>query len=462
VLDEITARKKLDVSGRMEKMPLESIRRSASPTVRSLASELSRPGVRFILECKKASPSEGIIRKDFDIDEIANAYKNHADAVSVLTDEPYFQGRLDYLKRARELLDCPILAKDFVISPYQVAEARVYGADAVLLMLSVLDDHMYRRCADEASRLSMDVLTEVHDDAELARAISLDARLIGINNRNLRTLEVDINVVERLAPRIPDDRVVVCESGVKSHADVTRIRTNCPRVGAFLVGGALMKDERVDLAARRLIYGRVKICGLTSPEDVRRAYEAGASYGGMVFAPGSPRRVGIPEASEISASAPLPMVGVFVNEPLDAVSAVSCSLGFAAVQLHGDEDLEYVSRLRERLPGGTEIWKAVRVGERLPELDKTGADRVLLDTLDKNLRGGTGKKFDWSLLDNIHDKSRVILAGGVTPDNAAGAMKYGTYAIDVSSGVELPGPLSGPGRKDHKMIQRLFAALRGA
>jgi indole-3-glycerol phosphate synthase/phosphoribosylanthranilate isomerase len=460
VLDGIIARKKMDVARRMERAPFESFLESALPSTRSLASALKGPGARFILECKRASPSEGLIRENFDIGEIALSYKNIADAVSVLTDEPYFQGSLEYLRRARELLGCPILAKDFVTCPYQVREARAYGADAALLMLSALDDEMYRMCADEAERLSMDVLTEVHDEDELDRAIALGARLIGINNRNLKTLEVDMGVVERLAPRIPDGITAVCESGVGSQSDVMRIRENCPNVGAFLVGGALMKEERLDLAARRLIYGRVKICGLTSPEDARFAYDSGASYGGIVFADSSPRYIAPRVAHGIVSASPLPMVGVFVNERPDAASEIARSLELAAVQLHGDEDREYAGRLRKALPG-VEIWRAVRVGgaaaEKLPAADEFGADRLLFDTFDKNARGGTGKAFDWTLLDAYGEKSCSILAGGVTPENVSLAMRSGVYAADVSSGVEFP---ASPGKKDRGRVRKLFERLR--
>jgi indole-3-glycerol phosphate synthase/phosphoribosylanthranilate isomerase len=461
VLDEIVARKRADVAERMERAPYSELREKAVPTERSFGAALKKPGLRFIMECKKASPSEGMIRKNFDIAEIAGAYKNFADAVSVLTDSPYFQGGLDVLRSARGLLDQPILAKDFVIGPYQVCEARVYGADAVLLMLSVLGDAAYKTCADEARRLGMDALTEVHSEEELDRAIRLDAPIIGINNRNLKTLEVDLGVYSRLVKKIREKSpggIAVCESGIGSRRDVLALKDHAD---AFLVGSALMKAERIDLAARRLIYGGVKICGLTSPEDAAKAYEAGASFGGVIFAPESPRRVDAAKAREISLASPLPLAGVFVNEEIKKISSIASTVGFSAVQLHGEESGEYVGALRECLPAGCEIWKSARVrGSTMPSGPAfDSADRVLLDTFDEGARGGTGHSFDWSVIKLLPGLSRIIIAGGIGPDNARRASELGCFAIDVNSGVE--GASCKKGVKDHRKIENLFKNLRG-
>lgn len=434
----------------MEDVPYSDLRAKTAPTTRSFGAALKKPGTRFIMECKKASPSEGLIRKNFDIDEIAGVYSRFADAVSVLTDEPYFQGSLGVLRRARGLLDRPILAKDFVFHPYQVCEARFHGADAALLILSVLDDAAYRACADEAERLSMDVLTEVHDDAEMSRALALGAKIIGVNNRNLKTLGVDTDLCARLAARVPSDRLLVCESGVKSHEDVLRLRS-AARV--FLVGGALMKAERLDLAARRLVYGGVKVCGLTSPEDAVAAYEAGAVFGGVIFAP-SPRRVDEATAQSITTASPLPMVGVFVNEAPESAARLAAYLGLTAVQLYGGGQSSPCGAADDRYD--CEVWEAFRVRDKLPP-SMDGCGRVLLDSE----KSGAGKSFAWSLVSGLADKlgtsvlSRVILAGGINEGNAREAAALGCYAIDVNSGVE-----SAPGVKDHVKIRRLFDTLR--
>ena len=454
VLEEILARKRADVAGRMERTPYFALRDTAEPTTRRFGEALKKTGFRFILECKKASPSEGLIRKNFDIAEIAGVYGKFADAVSVLTDEPYFQGNFEYLREARALLNQPILAKDFVTCPYQVCEARAHGADAVLLMMSVLDDVAYKTCFDEAKRLSMDVLTEVHDEAELKRALALDAEIIGINNRNLKTLEVDLGTYSRLAGMVPGDKVVVCESGIGSRGDVLNMGGSAD---AFLVGSHLMKADRLDLAVRRLIYGGVKICGLTSPEDAAKAYESGASFGGVIFAGESPRRTGEALAKEISEASPLPMAGVFVNESCREIARITSAVGLSAVQLHGDETDDFVVELRTRLPKGCEIWKALRVRDKIPVANTEASyDRVLLDSFDENARGGTGRSFDWSILEGRIDKSRTILAGGIDADNAFRASSFGCFAIDVNSGVE-----DSTGKKNHEKIDKLFKNLRG-
>jgi indole-3-glycerol phosphate synthase/phosphoribosylanthranilate isomerase len=457
VLDEIIARKRVDLAERMRALPYGDLRKMTVPTHRRFGAALKKNGPRFILECKKASPSEGLIRKNFDPAEIADAYKNFADAVSVLTDEPFFQGSFGILRAIRERLTQPILAKDFVIDPYQVCEARFHGADAALLILSALDDAAYKTCADEAARLSMDVLTEVHDEAELNRALRLNARIIGVNNRNLKTLAVDLGVYRRLVDKIPSDKVVVCESGINSHEDVLSLEG---RTDAYLVGGMLMKAERVDLAVRRLIYGGVKICGLASPEDAAKSYAAGAVFGGVIFADESPRRVGEARALEIRSASPLPLVGVFVNEEARKIARVVWDTGLSAVQLHGEESGGFVEELRQELPESCEIWKAASVRDRIPAMNPISADRLLLDTFGKNARGGTGKAFDWSLLGgfgkNGMPRSKIILAGGIDAKNARRASELGCFMIDVNSGVE-----DAPGKKDHRKVEKLFANLRG-
>ena len=452
VLDEIVAKKRADVAERMAARPLGSYADGLVPSRRSFADALARKGTSFILECKKASPSKGLIRPDFDIDKIAHAYAPFADAVSVLTDEPYFQGSFGNIPRVSEITGRPILCKDFVVSPYQIYEARLHGADAVLLMLSVLDNADYAACALAAEHLSMDVLTEVHDEEELERAVALGAKIVGINNRDLKTLKVDLGTTRRLAPKVPAGRIVVCESGIRERADVDVL---AGYVDAFLIGGSLMEEERLDLAVRRLIFGRVKICGLSSPADALAAYEAGASYGGLIFAGESPRRVDECTARAVAECTSLPLVGVFVNENVESVSRLARDLGLAAVQLHGDEDAEYIKQIRRLLPDACEIWKSLPVCGSLPDLPQ-GADRLLPDTHDASMRGGTGRVFDWGVLDECADRSRIVLAGGIGPENVQAAAALGCFAIDVNSGVE-----SVHGKKDHEKIAKLFDTMRG-
>ncbi len=452
-LERILAHKRAEVAERKAARPLSTFSASLVPAERSLRQALARPRTGFLCEAKKASPSRGLIRPDFDPDEVAAAYVDFADAISVLTDEHFFQGGFSVLRRLREIVPQPLLCKDFVLEPYQIYEARSHGADAVLLMLSVLDDATLRDCWQVVQDLGMDALVEVHDAEELERAGRLGAPILGINNRNLKTLATDLNTTRRLAPRARElAPLVICESGIGGHRDVLGLRSE---VDAFLVGSSLTAQPRMDLAVRELIFGAVKVCGLCREQDAAAAWAAGASYGGLVFAPGSPRRVDPAQAEQLVTAAPLRWVGVFVDTPAEAVAALAERLGLAAVQLHGDEDEGYRRRLRSLLPEPCEIWAVQRVGGGLPPLALPLADRVLLDRYSARQRGGTGQTFDWGLLEGA-DLRQVVLAGGLRPELAAAADALGAGVLDLSSGVE-----SAPGVKDPAALAAFFAALRG-
>ena len=448
VLGEIVARKAVDVAARLAGVSLADLRARAEPTTRSLGAALARPGARFIMEVKRASPSQGSLRAEADPAAIARAYQGAADAISVLTDTPWFGGSLEDLRAVRAVFDGPILAKDFVVDRRQVPEARIAGADAVLVMLSVLDDSEAAEVIAEARRLGMDALVEAHDEAEVRRAVALGAEIIGINNRDLKTLEVDLAVTERLAHLVPADRLVVAESGIESRADVERL---APHADAFLVGSSLMRAPDPRLAARTLAFGRVKVCGLTNAEDAEAAAAAGAAYAGAIMVPGTPRAVTQAQAEAVAAAG-LPLVGVFRNEKLMQVACNARALGLAAVQLHGEEDAGYIRALRAHLPEGVEIWGAADGAAGDP---RSGADRTLFDTTVNGSSGGTGIAFDWSRVAARPDLPRSILAGGLNPDNARDAARLGAYALDVGSGVE-----AAPGRKDKDKLNRFFEALR--
>ncbi|MGH7057800.1 MAG: bifunctional indole-3-glycerol-phosphate synthase TrpC/phosphoribosylanthranilate isomerase TrpF, partial [Acetobacteraceae bacterium] len=342
-----------------------------------LAETLKKPRPAFILECKAASPSAGRLIENYDPAMLVADYDGVADAVSVLTEPEFFGGDLAHLERVREKTDVPLLRKDFILGPEEVREARAFGADAVLLMLSVLDDTRWKACHAVCRELGMDALAEVHDETELERALALDAPIIGINNRNLKTLEVDLAVTERLAPRIPPDRLVVSESGIASRADVLRL---APLVDGFLVGTRLSRGGRAAHTARELAFGRFKVCGLTRPGDAVAAWRAGAVMGGLIFAPDSLRRLDDASAKRVRAAAPLDWVGVFRDQPVVEVVALAQELDLFAVQLHGSEDAVHVRRLRAVLPPACEVWKAVPARPPLPTPAEFGADRLLLDT----------------------------------------------------------------------------------
>jgi len=258
VLAEICAAKRIDVAARKERTPFASLERrvgAARPT-RGFAGQLAAIAKTkhpaLIAEIKKASPSKGLIRADFDPKALAEAYREGgATCLSVLTDTPYFQGTDEHLFQARQAVDLPVLRKDFTIDPYQVYEARAIGADCILLIVAALDDASLRGLARLARDLSLDVLVEIHDDAELDRGLAVEGALLGINNRNLKTLTVDLAVFERLAPRVPQDRFLVAESGLKTNADLARLSKAGAR--AFLVGESLMAQADVTAATRALL-----------------------------------------------------------------------------------------------------------------------------------------------------------------------------------------------------------------
>ncbi|MER2599611.1 MAG: indole-3-glycerol phosphate synthase TrpC [Caldilineales bacterium] len=258
MLAEIMRHKRDEVSRRVAAMPLSTLRALAetAPDPVDFAAALRGPGVKLIAEVKRASPSRGLLCRDFDPERLAGVYaQGGAAAISVLTDARFFQGQLDHLTIVKETvthlssgrsLRIPVLRKDFIYDPYQIVEARVAGADAVLLIAAVLGDQDLKRLLAETRRYGMEALVEVHDESEAARAVKLGARVIGVNNRDLRTFAVDLGVTERLRPLIPADRVLVSESGIHTPADVRRLKDI--GVNAMLVGESLVtvrSEERL-------------------------------------------------------------------------------------------------------------------------------------------------------------------------------------------------------------------------
>ncbi|WP_105212915.1 bifunctional indole-3-glycerol-phosphate synthase TrpC/phosphoribosylanthranilate isomerase TrpF [Pseudoalteromonas sp. T1lg22] len=449
VLEKIVADKRIEVEALKQARPLASFSAQIVPSQRDFYAALSAAPTSFILECKKASPSKGLIREVFDLDAITSVYKHYASCISVLTDEKYFQGSYDYLTKVRTLVDQPLICKDFFIDPYQVYLARLHGGDAILLMLSVLDDDTYQELAALAHSLNMAVLTEVSNEEEVTRALALDAKIIGINNRDLRDLSTDLATTERLRSLIPEDKLVISESGIYSHQDIKRLS---PLVDGFLVGSSLMAQADLEGACRSLILGENKVCGLTRIQDAQAVYQAGAYYGGLIFYPGSPRYVDIDCACAIVDSAPLRYVGVFVDADIEQVSEYANRLKLAAVQLHGHEDEAYIRTLRNTLPLTCQIWKAQAVADTLP-VGIQGVDRVLYDTYSKAAKGGTGVQFDWSLLGGA--TAPYMLAGGIQADNIQSAQQTQALGLDLNSGVE-----STPGKKCINKINAAFAAIR--
>jgi indole-3-glycerol phosphate synthase/phosphoribosylanthranilate isomerase len=351
--------------------------------------------------------------------------------MSVLTDSRFFGGSLADLAAARTVFDGPILAKDFIVDPRQVAEARIAGADAVLVILAVLDDAEARGVMSEAARLGMDVLVEVHDEEEMRRGLALDAPLIGINNRDLKSFRTDLAVTERLAP-MAAGRLVIAESGIASRADIDRLAGHC---SGFLIGSAPMRSGDPRGEARALAFGRVKLCGMRTSADLEAA--APAAYAGLVFVPGTPRAVTLDEAQAAIAGARNhpPLVAVFRDAPHDYVTEIVKELPLAAVQHHG-----------AACDARIETWLAEAPGDPV-----RSADRILFDSGN----GGTGQPFDWSAIRHRPELATGLLAGGIGAHNARAAQAINPFAIDIGSAMD-----ERPGVKSHTKMTALFDTLR--
>ncbi|GER69671.1 hypothetical protein BpJC7_09740 [Weizmannia acidilactici] len=412
----------------------------------------------IIAEIKRASPSKGDIKTVVDPVQQALAYeKAGAGAISVLTDETFFNGTIKDLKEVSDAVRLPVLCKDFIIDEIQIDRARANGASVILLIVAALNPERLEQLYRYARGQGLEVLLEVHTEQELGTALQVGPDIIGINNRNLKTFEVDLGVVERLARKIDDPEIlIISESGIRTRKDVVRVE----RAGAkgILVGETLMRSGDLLAAVKRLTgvpeKRKVKICGIQTLEAAQAAVAAGADMVGFVFAE-SKRKIEPDEAVLIAKQLPenVEKVGVFVNETPERMAEIAERTCLDYLQLHGDETTEQAAQIPYP------VIKAFPV-QTLSDIDALKAyrcDIVLLDSPDGKYRGGSGTAFEWELAKDLSNERTVMLAGGLSPDNVETAiLTVRPHIVDVSSGVETNG------KKDPEKIKAFVAAAKQA
>ena len=472
VVDEIAARRRADVLAEASRTTRGAIDDAARRTLppRPVAERLAAPGIHLIAEIKRASPSAGRISPaDEDIVARARAYEaGGATAISVLCEPHWFGGSVDDLRAVRAAVALPVLAKDFVVEEIQLPMLRAAGADLVLLLAVLHPARRLARLVERAVDLGLEPLVEVHDARELERALATSARVIGLNNRDLRTLAVDVEQAGRLREQVPEDRLVVAESGARDTAVVARWRAL--GFDGALVGEALVRSPDPAAAARAFVaagappddpanLGRrptVKICGITDADGVLAAVRAGADAIGLNVVPGTPRELALDEAASLARLArnaapatrsPL-VVAITADASSGALESILAEVDPDVIQLSGNESLELARAV------GRRTWKVLHVPSDDPpdpsaaagELVSRGSaflaagvERLFLDTAGGPHPGGTGIRAAERLAAAVAREVPITLAGGLHAANVGGALRaVAAVGVDVASGVERP------------------------
>ena len=500
ILDRIVEATKIRVAQEKQVETPEAVKAAAlalpSDTGFPFEVALRQQDFNFICEVKKASPSKGIIAEHFPYLDIAKEYEvAGAAAISVLTEPDFFKGDKKYLQEIASTVKIPVLRKDFIIDEYQIYQAKVWGASAILLICACLDVPTLTKFRELADSLGLSSLVEAHDEHEVQMAIDCGARIIGVNNRNLKDFTVDVQNSVRLRNLVEDDVIFVSESGLETPEDIQVLRDN--NIGVALMGETFMRSpNKVEKLA--YLYGstyytpKVKMCGISKVETIPAIVEAKPDYMGLVFAP-SKRQVTVEQAKTLVdelhkqyektyGKVTVPMntdtaqdsqdsqdrqefvqgnsnfekiktVGVFVNETIENLLKIAEEVNLDVIQLHGDEDESFIQTLKEQ--SNVEIWKAVQV-RSAADAEKwidSCADMLLFDAYHKDERGGTGEVFDWSSLDEF--ERPFMLAGGIDSTNVARAIRtVRPYGIDISSGIETEGV------KDNEKIKAFTNIVR--
>ena len=471
ILDKIIEATQIRVAQEKQVESPEAVKAAAlalpSDTGFPFEAALRQQDFNFICEVKKASPSKGIIAEHFPYLDIAKEYEvAGAAAISVLTEPDFFKGDKKYLQEIASTVKIPVLRKDFIIDEYQIYQAKVWGASAILLICACLDVPTLIKFRELADSLGLSSLVEAHDEHEVQMAIDCGARIIGVNNRNLKDFTVDVQNSVRLRNLVQDDVIFVSESGLETPEDIQVLRDN--NIGVALMGETFMRSpNKVEKLA--YLYGptyytpKVKMCGISKVETIPAIVDAKPDYIGLVFAP-SKRQVTVEQAKILVEelhkqyavrynSETIKIVGVFVNETVENLLKIAEEVKLDVIQLHGDEDESFIQILKEQ--SNVEVWKAVQV-RSAADAEKwidSSADMLLFDAYHKDERGGTGEVFDWSSLDEF-DRP-FMLAGGIDSTNVARAIRtVRPYGIDISSGIETEGV------KDNEKIKAFTNIVR--
>ena len=514
ILDKIVAATEKRVKEAKEKISLSKLKQQVErmPITKDFPFEqaLQELDFNFICEVKKASPSKGVIAEDFPYLDIAKDYEMAgAAAISILTEPDFFLGSPQYLQDIAATVHIPVLRKDFIIDEYQIYEAKLWGASAILLIAAILDDETMARFHKLADSLGLSCLVEAHDETEVLRAAKIGARIIGVNNRNLKDFTVDVNNSIRLRNLVDDSVIFVSESGLDTAADIQRLRDN--KIHAALMGESFMRStDKVaklaelygDIRTKPFVYNRmergvlgteetsnlevpsaptvdevtqhgyevkVKFCGIYQEDTVPVLGETRPDHVGFIFAP-SKRQVTREQAHSIAHSLqnalqdrtidkPISHVGVFVNETIPTIVKIAKAVPLSGVQLHGDETIDYIESLRNQLREqeleSVQIWKAIQVQSKEDVLpwEQAPIDGLVLDAYSKEERGGTGKTIDWSLLEDV--QVPYFLAGGIGLHNVARAIRrLQPYGLDMSSSLEING------QKDANTIRTMSQLIK--
>lgn len=448
ILLEIAENKILEVADRKKKLAQKGLIKLVKPSDRNFKEALIGERIALIAEIKKRSPSQGNLSKEkLSVRDLAKTYEMAgASCISVLCEKKYFGGDLKDLHTARAAtFFTPLLCKDFIIDEYQIYEARKYGADAILLIAALLNEKQINDFLKVARKLKMAAICEVHNVEELKKALKTSADIIGINNRDLHTFEIDLNTSGKLIPLIPKDKLIVVESGINERKDVVGLPAN----HAILVGSSIMQSKNKVKKIHELIgkKSQLKICGIRKLDDAEFCEKLGVDFIGLNFVPSSKRKINVVVARKIGEKLKrIKKVGIFQNQDIDEVNKLAVKCGLDFIQLSGDESVAYVKKCLKP------VIKAINVSSKA-DVKKAGKyEKYCAQILFDGSNPGSGKIFNHDFLKK--HKEPFFVAGGIRIDNLEKILEQSNVnGVDIASGIETDGKV------DQKKIKQFLNKL---